>query len=413
MRKNYTKNNYQNQKDFEERIQISHESCNSEEEIPEAIERSKRKLKSSEAPHGYSKIDEKITTKVYQMPQNEYVNQNNIIKEENYYENNNIESNGYDYGNYEYDQNYEEGYDEYEGENEENNNYNKNIYNTDYKRSKVQTSNNYYNSNNNYNNTDYYNRNANFKLEYVSLTNPRNMKYVENYENNYNYNNRTAKTFTKYVPITKGRIENYYENNISKDGQYLVTISISKIVNDPEPISYDNKNTGTNNIHNNNNYNYKREKTEITKNIETPKKEVIKTNNYNNNYNYKREKKEIVKSTIGPKKEIIQSNNQTKNVEIKDKYGHNYNFYERKENTISSKKSETHQRMRQPIQVQKYQNINNYNISQPGKEVKTVIKTYKREVIGNNDNKNMSKITTNTTTKQINTNGNYKRSGKH
>ena len=87
--------------------------------------------------------------------------------------------------------------------------------------------------------------------------------------------------------------------------QYLVSISISKIVNDPEPISYDNKNTGINNVHNN--YNYKREKIEITKNIETSKKEVIKANNYNNNYNYKREKKEIVKCTTGPKKEIYQS----------------------------------------------------------------------------------------------------------
>ena len=42
-------------------------------------------------------------------------------------------------------------------------------------------------------------------------------------------------------------------------------------------------------------------------------------------------------------------------MEIKDKYGHSYNFYERKENTSSSKKFETHQRMRQPIQIQKNQ----------------------------------------------------------
>ena len=97
-------------------------------------------------------------------------------------------------------------------------------------------------------------------------------------------------------------------------------------------------------------------------------------------------------------------------MEIKDKYGHSYNFYERKENTSSSKKFETHQRMRQPIQIQKNQKytknqyISNYNFSQPGKELKTVIKTYKKEVIGNNDNKNTSKITANTTTKQININ---------
>ena len=408
MSKNYTKNNYQNKKDFEEHIQISHESCNSEEEIPEAIERSKRKLKSTEAPHGYSKIDEKITTKVYQVPHNEYINENNIIKEET----------GYDNENYQYDPNYEEYDNEYQQEEyEENNNYNNNIYNTDYKKSKVQTSNNYYNSNDNYYNTDYYDRNKNFKLEYVNSVNPVNMKYVEDYEKNYNYNNRTAKTFTKYIPIKMGRIENYYENNISKDGQYLVTVSISKIVNDPVPIIYDDKSTEINNKAYNN-YNYKKEKIEITKNIETPRKEVNKTNNCNN-YNYRKEKKEIVKSTETPKKVIIQSNNQIKNTEIKDKFGHNYNFYERKENSSSSKKSETHQRMRQPIQVQKNikyasnQNNSSYNSNQTGKEVKTVIKSYKKEVIGSNDNKNLNKITTNTTTKQINVNSNYKRSGKH
>ena len=83
------------------------------------------------------------------------------------------------------------------------------------------------------------------------------MKYVEDYEKNYNYNNRTSKTFTKYIPIKMGRIENYYENNISKDGQYLVTVSISKIVNDPVPITYDDKSTEINNKAYNN-YNYKK-----------------------------------------------------------------------------------------------------------------------------------------------------------
>ena len=83
------------------------------------------------------------------------------------------------------------------------------------------------------------------------------MKYVENYENNYNYNNKAPKTFTKYVPYTQGRIENYYENNISKDGQQLVTISLSKIVNDPIPKSQSNDE--------NNSYNYKKETKETIK----------------------------------------------------------------------------------------------------------------------------------------------------
>ena len=60
MSKNYSKSNYQGQKDIEERVQITKETCNSEEEIPAAIERSKRKLKPSNAPYGYSKIDAKI-----------------------------------------------------------------------------------------------------------------------------------------------------------------------------------------------------------------------------------------------------------------------------------------------------------------------------------------------------------------
>ena len=441
MKNNYYKNNYQNQKDIEERIQIAKETCNSEEEIEAAIERSKQKLKSSEVPYGYSKIDEKITTQIYKIPENEYVKENNIIKEEEYYENKNIGRSGYDHGNCQCDPNYEERYGKYEGGNEENeyqseelgtiynfnniaknteyhemknsgNKYNKNnIYNTGYKKSNVQTRTNYYDSNNNYNNIDYYNQNNNFKLEYVSSTNPRKMKYVENYENNYNYNNKKPKTFTKYERYTGGRIENYYENNISKDGQYLVTISLSKIVNDPVPVNYDYSNS---NINNTNNYSYKKEKVEVNKNIEQPKKEIVKTNN---NYSYKKEKIEVTKKTEGPRKEIIKSTKNVKNESTKDRFGYNYNYYERKENTSDSKKAETHQRMREPIQIQKGQkytkneNNSSYSSNLPGKEVKTVFKSNKKEVIGSNDIKNNVKTTSNTATKQINTN--YKISGNH
>ena len=97
-----------------------------------------------------------------------------------------------------------------------------------------------------------------------------------------------------------------------------------------------------------------------------------------------------------------------------DRFGHNYNYYERKENVSSSKKAETRQRMREPIQVQKgkkytkTENISSSYSNLPGKEVKTVIKSYKKEVIGNNSN---VKSSSNTTTKQYNTD--YKRSGNH
>ena len=442
MSKNYSKNNYQGQKDIEERVQITKETCNSEEEIPAAIERSKRKLKPSNAPYGYSKIDEKITTQVYKVPDNEYVNENNIIKEEEYYENQNIGRSGYDHGNCQCDPNYEERYGRYEGYDEGNgynneelgtiynfnnvaknheyhewknsgNNYNnKNIYNTDYKKSSTQTRNNYYNSNSNYNynNTDYYNRNADFKLEYVSSVNPRKMKYVENYENNYNYNNKKPKSFIKYEKYTGGRIENYYENNISKDGQYLVTVSLSKIVNDPVSVSYESKNNNVSSTNKINNYNYKKEKIEVNINKEKPKKETIKSNNYS----YKKENNEVTKNNQGPKREVIQSYKKVSNETNNDRFGRNYNYYERKENVTSSKKAETRQRMREPIQVQKGQkytkteNTSSYTSNLPGKEVKTVFKSYKKEVIGNNNN---VKSSSNTATKQYN--ANYKRSGNH
>ena len=68
-----------------------------------------------------------------------------------------------------------------------------------------------------------------------------------------------------------------------------------------------------------------------------------------------------------------------------DKFGHNYNFYERKENTSSAKTSEFHQRMREPYRVQKEQKsitqkttYNNYNSNQPGKSYQTVVKSYKK-----------------------------------
>ena len=397
MRKNYNGNNQQNLKDVEERVQVAKEICNCEEDIEAAIERSKQKLKSSAAPSGYTKIDEKVTTRIYKIPDNKYVNENNIIEEEEYIENKNSGSVGYDYQDNQY---------------EISKNYNNNIYNTDYKKNKYSSDRNYFNSNN-YNNTDYYNKNANFKLEYVSSVNPRKMKYVENYENNYNYNNRTPKTFTKYEPYTQGRIENYYENNISKDGQYLVTISLSKIVNDPMPKSYYEKNnysskkesTESNKKNYNykkekietNNYNYKKEIIQPNKNNYNYKKEKIEPNknNYNylkkstesnkNNYNFKKEKTELNKNNDNSKSTKIEKETYVKTETNADKFGHNYNFYERKENTSSAKTSEFHQRMREPYRVQKEQKsitqkttYKNYNSNQPGKSYQTVVKSYKK-----------------------------------
>ena len=128
MKKNYKENNYKTSKDVEERVQISQETCNCEEELEAAIERSKQKLKSSTPPSGYAKIDEKLTTRIHKIPDNKYINEHNMIEEEKYIENSDIRKTGYDY---------------------QNNHENNNIYNTERKANK-------YSSNINYNNTDYF-----------------------------------------------------------------------------------------------------------------------------------------------------------------------------------------------------------------------------------------------------------------
>ena len=407
MRKNQNKSNYQNKKDIEERVQISKEYCDCEEDIDEAIERSKRKLGSSNAPYGYSKIDEQITTKIYKIPENQYIDENNVIKEEDYIESQNYGRSAYDNGYYQS----EYGYDD------KNKYYNNNIYNTEYKKNKTTTS-KYFNSNN-YNNTEYGDKNANFKLEYISSLKPRNMKYVENYENNYNYNNKKPKTFTKNIPYKGGRIENYYENNFSNDGQYLVTISLSKIVNDSAPQGHNDIKTNITKQINNNNK---------TNNINKASNINYNNNNYNKNYYYKKEKIETTTNNKEVKK-VNDLNEKSSKIQSKEeRFGHNYNFYERKENISASKVSQIHQRMREPIQIQKNQKhtvktqINIYNKELPEKEVKTVIKSYKKEIKGNDDNKNVGKYnnlkvssnnatTTNSTTKQIN--NSYKKEGKN
>ena len=95
--------------------------------------------------------------------------------------------------------------------------------------------------------------------------------------------------------------------------------------------------------------------------------------------------------------ESNKNNDKSKNVKVeKEKYvktetnakkfGHNYNFYERKENVNPSRASQFHQRMRELYRVQnekksvKTQLItyNNYNSNQPGKNNQSVVKNYKK-----------------------------------
>lgn len=408
MRKNTNKKdyNYDKNKDIEKRVQVAQETCNSEEEIELAIERSKQKLKSNPAPNGYSKIDEEITTKIYKIPDKNYINKTEVIAEEEYNE-------------------YTD-----KGKNEYNN---KNIYNSDYKKTS-------YLKNNNYHNTEYNDKNVNFKLEYISNVKPRKMQFVEDYEHNYNYNNRQPKTFIKNIPCTEGRIENYYENNISKDGQYLVTMSLSRIVNDNGPITYNKMNDNINNTITNNSKNYKEYKNEqikinnnssninYNKNYNSYKKEESKVSNkdfkkaypkkddkisekkgykINEKKDYKiNEKKEYskIEYKVNEKKDTkvedktknsnINKNTYIKSESNKEKFGHNYNFYERKENVNPSKVVEIHQKMRQPIQIKKKENkvetkiitSQNHNNINPSNEIKTVVKNYNKEVYGGNGN---------------------------
>ena len=163
--KNYV--NYRDNDDTEERVQVTQAFCNTEEEIEEAIERSKRDLKETSVPYGYQKLDEEIITTVYKIPDDD------IIDEEIH------ESK-----------------------------YNKKVYN------------NAYNEN--------------------------------EYENNQKGD---------------GRMQNFCENKLSKDGQYLISMTLSKKVMD---------NRNNNRRQNNYKNNYYKEEIEVTEND-------INQRNYENN----------------------------------------------------------------------------------------------------------------------------------
>ena len=143
---------YEDEGDTEERVQVSQATCDREEEIEEAIERSKRQLKKTKMPYGYEKLDEEIITTVYKIPGNEIVHE---------CRHSNIEE------------------------------INENIINE-------KIVNRYNTSKSNYN----------------------------NYNNSYNEENKTKKY--NYKNIDGGKIENFFQNEISKDGNYLVSMTFSK-----------------------------------------------------------------------------------------------------------------------------------------------------------------------------------------
>lgn len=172
--KNYV--DYRDNGDTEERVQVTQAFCNSEEEIEEAIERSKRDLKNIEMPYGYQKLDEEIITTVYKVPDyNEFQNR---------YENKKI---------------YKNSYNEYEN----------------------------------------------------------NQREYTNYKNN-----------------NDGRIQNFTENEISKDGQYLISMTLSKKI-------MDEKNNQRQNVYRNN---YYKEAIEVDENDENQKYNENNQFQTNNDY---------------------------------------------------------------------------------------------------------------------------------
>lgn len=151
------KRHYEND-DTEEMVHVAQATCENEEDIQAAIDKTIRDLQGTSIPSGYTKVDEEFITTVYKLPENEIIYTNNS-----------------------------------------NSKYNKEI-------------NEYYDENN------------------------------DNCINNVN-----IQTFNG------GKIENYFQNEISQDGQYLVSMTHAKKIMDEKEKNLRKK------FERNNYYNYKEE----------------------------------------------------------------------------------------------------------------------------------------------------------
>ena len=178
---------YYDDSETEERVQVAQETCENEEDIAEAIERSKRQLKHSKIPYGYEKLDEEIITTVYKIPGNEIIHRNkeanieeinqNIIKEE-YITNNNYEN--------------KRAYDSYslgkKGDSKDGIIYNYNCITKNHgyydgKESNQKKNNSYKTEYTNYNNINKYNSTKNYKYNNDLKNRYYNEKKDENYSN--------------------------------------------------------------------------------------------------------------------------------------------------------------------------------------------------------------------------------------
>lgn len=460
--------------DTKQKIKITRTTCDNESEISDAIKRSREELdysNNTSIPSEYNKVDEKIITTVYQVPQNDY-NRNSydrsnlrekrekIINKKyistNRYENNN------DYNTYKYDYNcgkclcnpkYSERYDAYSKYG---------LYNRSPRRNKTPHNNGspstetttLYNFNNIARNHGYYetksrspspspkysNNNCNTYRTYTECKKTSINKYHNNrcnsrkklYDDDFDYDNynksntytnkyyyqrnkslsktpkvrRTCKrrchcchcchckhTYPKrtveYTPISGGRIENYFENEITQDGEYLVTMSLAKKVLDQDNVGFkyedgnENENERVEDIN------------EVE--IEYENKRVRDQNKNdrcckrNKRNNYYTEKIEIDKKDGGYKD--IQEKTSTYRVKNKD-YGDNYKYYERNESRSPLKKTVTVQKRRGPVHVygvEKYEKndvVRNYRVNLPESHEKKVIRTYKKENSYDDNNNN-------------------------
>lgn len=199
---------YHEDNDTEERIQVNQATCDNEDEIEDAIERTKREFKETSIPYGYIKIDEQIITTIYKLPENEIIHRsqgsdmekiNEKIINEKQYSNNSVKSNNYS---------------------------------------------------------------SNNKI--------RNRYYDDN-----EYMNNIKKYYTQF---NGGKIENYFENEISRDGNYLVSMTLSKKTMDKEYTNFGNGRYKNN---------YYREEIEVDENEEerlNDEENIKPINKYNKNF---------------------------------------------------------------------------------------------------------------------------------
>ena len=241
-----------------------------------------------------------------------------------------------------------------------------------------------YNKNNTYTSKYYYQRNRNLSKTPKARKSCKKCCHCIHLYHCCHCNHIGPKRTVEYTPISGGRIENYFENEITQDGEYLVTMSLAKKVMDQDK-------TGFKYEDENENQNQKVEdRKEVV--IEYENKRVrdqnkIKNDNdrcckRNKRNNYYSEKIEIDKKKGGYKD--IEEKSSTYRVRNKD-YGDNYRYYERNESRSPLKKTITVQKRRGPVHVygtQTYEKndvVRNYRVNLPESNEKKVIRTYKKE----------------------------------